>query len=127
MRVWAFPLFLALCSCGVELEHNLDEHQANEVASVLESAGISAEHEFLRNELATLYASFVERLDERDRTFFRLRFEEQRTQVEAGEQSGLSHMQARTLEKKLRERFLKFMHSNGYLDGYATNKPVRAV
>ena len=43
MRVWAFPLFLALCSCGVELEHNLDEHQANEVASVLESAGISAD------------------------------------------------------------------------------------
>ena len=29
--------------CGVELEHGLDEHQANEIAAVLDSAGISAE------------------------------------------------------------------------------------
>ena len=34
---------LGLAGCGVELEHGLDEHQANEVASVLESAGISAD------------------------------------------------------------------------------------
>ena len=68
------------------------------------SAGVSAEQEFLRQELGRLYAAFVARLDERDRTFFRHRFEEQQTQVEAGEACGLSHMQARTLEKKLRAR-----------------------
>ena len=84
-----------------------------------DSAQISAEHEYLRQELAQLYVAFFERLDERDRIFFRARFEEQKTQIEAGESCGLSHMQARTLEKKLRERFLKFMQTNGYLDAYA--------
>jgi len=43
MRVWALSLALALTGCGVELEHNLDERQANEVASVLESSGIAAD------------------------------------------------------------------------------------
>ncbi|MCA1664484.1 MAG: sigma-70 family RNA polymerase sigma factor [Myxococcales bacterium] len=83
------------------------------------SAGVSAEQEFLRNELGRLYAAFVARLQERDRTFFRHRFEEQQTQVEAGTACGLTHMQARTLEKKLRRAFLEFMQSNGYLEAYA--------
>jgi RNA polymerase sigma factor (sigma-70 family) len=92
------------------------------------SHGTSAEQDFLRQELSTLYAGFVERLEERDRRFFHARFEEQRTQVEAGEHCGLSHMQARTLEKKLRERFLKHMHTNGYLEDYgATVRAVRTV
>ena len=83
--------------------------------------------EFLKQELGQLYAAFVERLDERDRIFFHARFEEQRTQVEAGEACGLSHMQARTLEKKLRERFLKFMQTNGYLESYGAARSLRAV
>ncbi len=37
----AFPA--ALAGCGVELEHDLDERQANQVSSVLESAGIPTE------------------------------------------------------------------------------------
>lgn len=36
-------LALALAGCGVELEHGLDERQANEVDSVLEAAGIAAD------------------------------------------------------------------------------------
>ena len=43
MRVWALSLALALTGCGVELEHNLDERQANEVASVLESTSSAAD------------------------------------------------------------------------------------
>lgn len=91
------------------------------------SHGTSAEQDFLRQELSKLYAGFVERLDERDRMFFRARFEEQRTQVEAGEVCGLTHMQSRTLEKKLRERFLKYMHSNGYLEDYGAPARLRPV
>jgi RNA polymerase sigma factor (sigma-70 family) len=93
------------------------------------SGHASAEHEFLRNELGQLYADFVARLEERDRIFFIARFEEQRTQVEAGEKAGLSHMQARTLEKKLRQRFLEFMHARGYLEGYGTpaKAPARVI
>src|SRR4029077_15575626 len=43
MSAWRFLLLLSVAGCGVELEHDLDERQANEVASVLESAGISAD------------------------------------------------------------------------------------
>jgi RNA polymerase sigma factor (sigma-70 family) len=82
----------------------------------------SAELDYLRNELAKLYAEFVASLEERDRTFFHARFEEQLTQVEAGARAELSHMQARTLEKKLRERFLKFMQRHGYLEAYGPRR-----
>jgi len=34
---------IGAAGCGVELEHGLDEHQANEVEAVLESAGIAAD------------------------------------------------------------------------------------
>jgi RNA polymerase sigma-70 factor (ECF subfamily) len=88
------------------------------------AASGSAEHELLGRELAQLYAAFVARLNERDRTFFRHRFEEQRTQVDAGALSGLSHMQARTLEKKLRRAFLEFMQANGYLEAYAAAQAI---
>lgn len=105
-----------------------DGNEAAPAATVSDapSAGVSAEHEYLRHELGRLYAAFVARLDERDRTFFRHRFEEQQTQVDAGAQSGLSHMQARTLEKKLRRAFLAFMQTNGYLEAYATATAVKA-
>jgi type III secretion protein J len=43
MSAWRLLLLLSVAGCGVELEHNLDERQANEVASVLESAGIAAD------------------------------------------------------------------------------------
>jgi RNA polymerase sigma factor (sigma-70 family) len=98
--------------------HDGEEAAPAQSMSSSDSAQISAEHEFLRQELAQLYGSFVERLSEKDRIFFHARFEEQKTQVEAGQACGLSHMQSRTLEKKLRERFLKFMQTSGYLESY---------
>jgi len=106
-----------------------DGEEAAPSASVADgpSAGVSAEHEFLRHELGRLYAAFVARLGDKDRTFFRHRFEEQQTQVEAGAKSGLSHMQARTLEKKLRRAFLEFMQNNGYLEAYASTATVKAT
>jgi RNA polymerase sigma-70 factor (ECF subfamily) len=101
------------------VQHDGEEAAPMQSMASSDSAQVSAEHEFLRQELAQLYSGFVERLGERDRIFFRARFEEQKTQVDAGEACGLTHMQSRTLEKKLRERFLKYMQTNGYLDAYA--------
>ena len=43
MRQFLLASLFAVSGCGVELEHGLDERQANEVASVLESAGIAAD------------------------------------------------------------------------------------
>ncbi len=43
MKAVAILALGALAGCGVELEHGLDERQANEIAAVLESAGIGAD------------------------------------------------------------------------------------
>lgn len=43
MKAARLLLVLLVSGCGVELEHGLDERQANEVESVLEAAGISAD------------------------------------------------------------------------------------
>lgn len=107
--------------------HDGEEAAPSSSVSDAPSAGVSAEQEFLRRELGRLYGAFVARLGDKDRTFFRHRFEEQLTQVDAGAKSGMSHMQARTLEKKLRRAFLEFMQANGYLDSYATAATVKAT
>ena len=78
--------------------------------------------QFLKQELMKLCRSFVQSLSDKEAAFFHARFEQQHTQVDAGKRAGLSHMQARTLEKKLRQRFLKFMHLHGYLETYQGTK-----
>ena len=112
------PFIEAQARSDAPTVHDGEDAAPAESTQAGDSGPISAEHEFLREELGQLYAGFVARLEERDRIFFHARFEEQKTQVEAGEACGLSHMQSRTLEKKLRERFLKFMQTNGYLESY---------
>jgi RNA polymerase sigma factor (sigma-70 family) len=87
----------------------------------------SGEAEFLRQELTRLYDAFLAELGATENGFFRARFEQKLTQVEAGKQVGRSHMQARTLEKKLRRRFLRFMQSRGYLEGYSGGAPATAT
>jgi RNA polymerase sigma factor (sigma-70 family) len=77
----------------------------------------TGEAELLQKELSGLYQRFVDGLEPVQRGFFVARFEEQRTQVEAGKLNGLSHMQARTLEKKLRTGLLRFLQAQGYLEG----------
>ena len=77
----------------------------------------TGEAELLQKELTGLYRRFVDALEPAQRGFFVARFEEQRTQVEAGKLNGLSHMQARTLEKKLRTQLLRYLQAQGYLEG----------
>lgn len=76
----------------------------------------NAEQSLLDRELAALYHAFVEALEEPGKGYFVARFEKGATQVEAGKVRELSHMQARTLERKLRKRFLAYMQARGYLD-----------
>jgi RNA polymerase sigma-70 factor (ECF subfamily) len=83
-----------------------------------EGANWSSETELMHREIGDLYCRFVEKLEEPVKGYFVARFEKQLTQVEAGKENGLSHMQARTLEKKLRKGFLAYMHECGYLAGY---------
>lgn len=88
---------------------------------------LNGEVEFLHQELKRLYRAFVDELKPEHREFFVARFEQRLTQVEAGKRAGLSHMQARTLEKKLRKRFLSFMQSRGYLEGYTGSYAVATL
>jgi len=87
----------------------------------------TGEAEFLRQEVVRLYRTFVAELKPQHREFFEARFEQHLTQVEAGQRAGLSNMQARTLEKKLRKRFLHFMQSRGYLEGYRNTYAVATL
>ena len=43
VRIGGAAAFVWLCGCGTELEHGLDERQANEVVAALERAGIAAD------------------------------------------------------------------------------------
>jgi RNA polymerase sigma-70 factor, ECF subfamily len=91
----------------------------SEVGPVLGAAPEpTGEAEFMRQELTKLYETFISELTSAQQAYFRARFEEKLTQVEAGKRAGLSHMQARTQELKLRKSFLRFMQSRGYLEGY---------
>jgi RNA polymerase sigma factor (sigma-70 family) len=103
---------------GREQELGGAETEGEREAIGLGEGSGSAESDFLARELGELYDHFLKELDDRDRVFFRARFEEQRGQVDAGQVAGLSHMQARTLEKKLRKRFLAFLKNRGYLEWY---------
>jgi RNA polymerase sigma factor (sigma-70 family) len=101
---------------GIDAQQELPDETDAAVAAATPAR--SAEAEYLHRELRRLYEGFVAQLTAQERAFFGARFEEQLTQVEAGKRAGLSHMQARTREKDLRRRFLKYMHAHGYLDGY---------
>ncbi len=69
-------------------------------------------------EVHALVVAFKAELDEREAKVFRARFEEGMSAERAGSSTGLTRSQIRTTEQKLRERFLAFMQSRGYLGHY---------
>ena len=99
-------------------ELSSDQPEAKVLGGVAHAPERSAENDFLSRELEGLYSRFLKNLEAPEQAFFRARFEEQRTQLEVAAQLSLSHMQVRTREKKLRDRFLEFMQAQGYLSEY---------
>ncbi len=69
-------------------------------------------------EVHALVVAFKAELDEREAKVFRARFEEGLSAERAGEATQLTRSQIRTTEQKLRERFLAYMQSRGYLGHY---------
>lgn len=82
----------------------------------------SAESAAMHREVEGLLKNFVEELDDTGQAFFAARFEKKLSQVEAGKCVSLSHMQARTLEKKLRKALLSYMREHGYLESFAQKR-----
>lgn len=64
-------------------------------------------------ELRGLLARFLVALDELDRGVFRLRFGELRSRRDAGEALGLSEMQVRRRDVRLKRELLTFLRRNG--------------
>jgi RNA polymerase sigma-70 factor (ECF subfamily) len=90
---------------------------SGEDAGELEGAP-AAETLTMEAELMCLCRQFVGQLNDSERRYFTARFERETVRGEAGKQSGLSLMQARTMEARLQRRFLRFMQANGYLESY---------
>lgn len=70
-----------------------------------------------RAEVRTLVDGFVRELPARLRRYYEARYEGDRTLMDAARELGLSRMQARTHEAKLRKRFLKYLKEKGVLFG----------
>ena len=75
----------------------------------------SADRSFLNSELSELVKKFVSLLNEDEKGIVRVRFEERESQEKAAKTLGLSRMNVRTLERKVRKKALKFFEESGYL------------
>lgn len=93
----------------------LDEHDDRGISLVLlTSEGPDAE--LLQKELKRILDAFCVVLPLAEKDYFEARFGKRLNRRDAAHLTGFSEMQARTLETKLRKRFLVFMHHHGYFD-----------
>lgn len=81
----------------------------------LEERELEAEARILNSELRSAYATFMASLDEPSRQLVRLRFESQASRQRVSEATGLSAMQIRAREKRLRGRLLRMLRGFGHL------------
>lgn len=72
----------------------------------------------LEKEAAELLATFVERLDEAARRVWRARFEESLPQEDAARTLGLTRIQVRRIEGRLKLDLLAFLRAQGYMTHY---------
>ncbi len=68
-------------------------------------------------EIHRLIAAFLDGAEPRERELFQLRFREERGQEEAARAMGLTRIQVRRAEHKLKKRLLEHLKRNGYLAG----------
>lgn len=66
-------------------------------------------------EVARLLAQFLAALDDGDRAYFTVRFNDEHNQVEAARLLGITRIRARRIEARIKRDLLAFMKSNGYL------------
>ena len=88
------------------------EDETSPVAAASEQ--LSPETQALDAELRKTYQDFLASLDDTNRQLWKLRFEEDASRRLVEEQTGLSAMQVRTREKKLRDELQRRLVSAGY-------------
>jgi len=78
------------------------------------------EQEAMRGELEGLVAAFEQSLSGDQASFFQRRYREDRNLLDAARLLGLTRMRARTLDKKIRQAFTRFLRDSGYVSGAGT-------
>jgi RNA polymerase sigma-70 factor, ECF subfamily len=79
----------------------------------LAAAGPTQEDVVHTHELRGLLGRFLGALDDLDRNVFRLRFAEARSRRDAGHELGLSEMQVRRRDIRLKRDLVNFLHNHG--------------
>lgn len=100
----------------------LDRHRRTSREPALDPPSPSAnspETEALRRELADVYRDFLEGLDPRDRQVLQLRLEKDAPRREVSEKTGLSAMQVRLREARLRKALAQVLRRSGWGAGRA--------
>ena len=112
-------------------ERVLSVEQTDETTDILARRGVnfgltsaeqSPEHQVADDQLHGVTATFIEELDEEEKTFFSIRFARGLTQEATAKEMGVTRARIKLLEKQLRNRFLERLRDHGYFVGY-TPKP----
>lgn len=75
------------------------------------------EEQTIDKELEEVVLRFRESLEPGQRRFFDLRYTEDRNLLETARLLGLTRMRARTLDRKVRDQFVRFLRDQGHLRG----------
>jgi RNA polymerase sigma-70 factor (ECF subfamily) len=75
------------------------------------------EEQAIEKELEEVVLAFRESLEPGQRRFFDLRYTEDRNLLETARVLGVTRMRARTLDRKVRDRFVRFLRERGHLKG----------
>lgn len=85
------------------------------------SLGESPEKKVANNQLKAITQSFVNSLNDEEKTFFSIRFAKGFTQEASALKMGTTRARIKLLEKNVRLRFLDDLRSNGYFVNYEPN------
>lgn len=89
---------------GIDLERIADDTGSRDADEVVEE-----------QELSRLVARWAEELDEPERTIFRLRYSRQKSHRETAAEVGMTEIQIRRRDSRLRVRLLEFLREHGFL------------
>lgn len=91
-------------AAGIDLERIADDTCTRDADEVLEE-----------QELSRLVARWADELDEPERTIFQLRYSRQKSHRETAAEVGLTEIQIRRRDSRLRVRLLEFLREHGFL------------
>jgi len=105
-----------------EVSEPIDQNDATEPTLGAMSPSGDPEKDAQTRQLLGLVDTFKRELPERERTVWRLRFEEEKEHKDIAVETGLSESKIKTSEGRIRERFFDHMTRHGYFSGFVQQK-----